>query len=222
MFEIIELVEKTTQASFKSNRKSIFNSRNLPALFFFSLILIVISVSTIYYFFRSKINSQSSIQPITYSSSFPDEKTFTNTYKNIKYNYSINYPDTAQRITQDDENIKIIIVGDEFPTGIGVAIEILNNPKKIPLTQLGNEKYGSGCGEITEDLSWNEAIFNGFNSITNTLPPPLCGDSGIKIIYLLVHQDKIFSISMNYIDQTNSTYFKDLGYEILSTFTFQD
>lgn len=222
LFEIIDLMKRATHPSFKLTQNNIFSSRNLPALFFFSLILISFSVIITFFFFRSKLNSQTSNQPISSPSFLPDEITLSKIYKSTKYNYSINYPENAQRITRNDEDIKIFIGSDEFSIGITVAIEILANPKKIPLAQLGNEKYGSGCGEITEDLSWKEKIFNGFNSITNTVPPSLCGDSGIKTIYLLDHQDKIFSISMEYIDQTNSTHFKDLGDEILSTFTFLD
>lgn len=150
-----------------------------------------------------------------------------NTYTNGEFNYAIKYPKSADLDYKNSYSIPgqktgIYLLGNEFLVGGSVAIRILENPNNLQHNQIGNETYGIGCSEGIQDLAWKETQFLNQTVLINSNPPPLCGDSSLRNIYLLNHQGKIFAIEISYMDTVDNTYFQDLTNKILSTFRFLD
>ena len=121
-----------------------------------------------------------------------------NTYTNGKFNYTIKYPKSADLDYKNKYSITgqetgIYLTGDELYEGGSVSINILDNPNQLSLAQIGNETYGTRCGEGTYDLEWVESSLNNLIVLTNTNDAPFCGDDLLKKIYLLTHKEKIFS-----------------------------
>jgi murein DD-endopeptidase MepM/ murein hydrolase activator NlpD len=63
------------------------------------------------------------------------------TYTSKKYGYTIKYPENAQLIEGEREDFKVFIEGKEYPVGAYVAVDILQNPKRLSLPELGNERF---------------------------------------------------------------------------------
>ena len=107
-----------------------------------TFILIAILVVVGFYVFNLKNNYSGRADQQTISINNPTPTTLTiptsselpnnwRTYTSSKYNYSITYPQDAQIISGEREDFKIFIKGQEYPFGTYVAVDVIQNRKKL-------------------------------------------------------------------------------------------
>ncbi len=141
------------------------------------------------------------------------------TYTDSKYKYAITYPKESQISIRENGDLNIFIKGHEYPTGMYVEVDIIQNPKKLALRQLGNERFAADAPE-PYDLNWKDEHFLDMTVLSTKHRPP--GDSGEQTIYMFERNGIVYAIWKSPTDQSGSTTFNDLSTQILSTFKFTD
>lgn len=157
--------------------------------------------------------------PAITPTSIPNPTANWKTYTSSKYHYTIKYPENAQLITNEREDFKIFIAGKQYPFGSYIAVDVLQNPKKLLLAQLGNERFATDAPQ-PYDLGWKQTQFLGMSVLTTQYSPP--GDIGEQTIYLFEKNNTVFALWSNPVDEPHSTVLKDISDQILSTFKFSD
>lgn len=148
-----------------------------------------------------------------------------NTYASTKYKFLIKYPKSAEG-GPDAENWAYyegwgIFLRGKDSYGSYISIEVLKNPEQLTLPQLGNSLYSRGCAGMREirDLGWVNVKFLGYDMLYVNKPHECLSDYQ-EAIYLTQYNNSFFSLHINYFDEPDSTYFKDLSNQILRTFEF--
>lgn len=138
-------------------------------------------------------------------------------YNSPLYQYSIQYPSNAQKIAGEGSDFKIYIQGNKYPFGLYVTVDIIKNPQKKTVLEVGKQYYSSQYYSDPPP-KWEPATFLGKNALKTTFYPD--GDVGETHAYLIEQNERMYGISYSRQDETGATHFMELAERIVATFRF--